>query len=246
LCNDELELGSSGQNGNSEQDKGVLVMKRLPLSLFVLLGFAAPAMAGNTVQNGSLENIDGTFMDNTGCNYMTLGNGSTTIPDWTVSTSSGAIVWAQSPTCDGYTAADGAFFVDLSGLGNSSPDGALNQSLSTLGGVTYTFSMDVGSGNDGTISASVGSQVLVLTAGTAFLVNGTSWTPETGTFVGNPLDTTPLLTIVDATPGSSVDFVDNFSITGTPAPTPEPASLGLYAMGLAGFAVLRRTRARRS
>jgi hypothetical protein len=118
------------------------VMKSLPLSLFVLLGFGAPAMANITVQNGSLENLNGTFV-NTTCNYMALGNGSTTIPDWTVSTTSGPIVWAQSPTCDGYTAADGAYFVDLSGFGNSSPDGALNQSLSTVGGVNYTFSMDV-------------------------------------------------------------------------------------------------------
>jgi hypothetical protein len=71
-------------------------MKRFPLSLFVLLGFAAPAMANNIVQNGSLENLNATF-SNTTCNYMTLGNGSTTIPGWTVSTSSGARPVMASP-----------------------------------------------------------------------------------------------------------------------------------------------------
>ena len=219
------------------------VMKTFPLSLFALLGFAAPAMA-NIVQNGSLENGNGTFV-NTTCNYMALGNGSTTIPGWTVSTSGGPIVWAQSPTCDGFTAADGTFFVDLSGFGFQSPDGALSQSLSTVGGVTYTFSMDIGP-NNGTVSASVSGKALTLTAGAAFSVNGTRWTPETGTFVGDPLNTTPLLTIKDASPGSTIDFVDNISITGAQAPTPEPATLSLYAMGLAGLAVRRRTRARHS
>jgi hypothetical protein len=206
-----------------------------------LLSFAVPAMA-DIVQNGSLENVNLTFIDNTGFNYMTLGDGSPTIPGWTVSTSTGAIVWAKSPTSDGFTAADGTFFVDLSGLGNSSPDGALNQALSTVGGVTYTFSMDVGSANNGTVSASVGGKTLVLTGGAAFSVNGTSWTPETGAFVGDPPNTTPLLTIKDETPGSVIDFVDNISITGQ-ATTPEPATLSLCAMGLA---VRRRTKARRS
>jgi hypothetical protein len=113
--------------------------------------------------------------------------------------------------------------------------------------VTYTFSMDVGSANNGTISVSVGGHTLVLTAGTPFVVNGTGWIPETGTFIGDPLNTTPLLTIMHGVPGSTIDFVDNFSISGTQAnPTPEPASLALFAMGLAGLAVRRRTRTRRS
>lgn len=228
----------------ARKDNWKHVMKTFRLSLLVLLGFAAPAMA-NIVQNGSLENGNGTFINQT-CNYMALGNGSTTIPGWTVSTSSGQIVWAQSPTCDGFSAADGSFFVDLSGFGSSSPDGALNQSLSTVGGVTYTFSMDIGP-NNGTIAVSVGGKAVTLTGGTAFSVGSTSWTPETGTFVGDPLNTTPLLTIKDASPGSTIDFVDNISITGAQGnPTPEPATLALCAMGLAGLAARLRTRARRS
>jgi len=207
----------------------------------LLAAVGTPTAQAQVLSNGSLENLNGTFVDNTGFNYMTLGDGSTTIPDWTVSTSSGFIVWAQSPTSDGFSAAAGTYFVDLSGLGNSSPDGALSQSLSTVNGATYTFSMDVGSANDGTISASVGGQTLVLTPGTAFLVGSTSWTPETGTFIAS--SSTPLLTIMDETPGSSVDFVDNVSIT---SPTPEPASLTLMAIGLAGLAAQRRTRALRN
>ena len=130
-----------------------------------MLGFAVPAVAANLVQNGSLEDTNATF-SGTGCNYMTLNNGSTAISGWTVSTSSGSIAWAQAPTCDGYSASDATHFVDLSGLGSSSPDGALKQTLSPLGAVTYTFSMDVGTANNGGTTVTVSGNVIALSSGT--------------------------------------------------------------------------------
>jgi hypothetical protein len=201
------------------------------VGIYILTG--ACASAAEIVQNGSFEALNGTFVDDSE-NYMSLDNGSTFITGWTVSTSSGAVVLGRSPTGDGYTAANGEYFVDLSGFGSSSPDGALNQTITTVGGATYAFSMDLAGANNGTVSASVGGNSLVLTPGTPFNVGGTEWIPETGTFVGDFLDMAPLLSITNETPGSDIDFVDNVSISGAAA-TPEPST---WAMMLLGFATL--------
>ena len=210
------------------------MLSRIAYALIGLLTLAlatAPARAAEIVANGSFESQTGTFVDG-GDSYMALSNGSTFITGWTVSSSSGDIVLGKGPTGDGYNAANGTYFVDLSGFGDSSPDGALSQTLSTVGGKTYTFSMDLYSGNTGTVSAIVGGVTLVLTAGTSFTVGTTTWTPETATFMGNPLDNTPLLTIMDKSPGSQIDFVDNISIFGPVTATPLPST---WTMLIAGF-----------
>ena len=202
---------------------------------------ASPATAA-IVQNGSLETLAGPFV-NTSFNYQQLGNGSTFITGWTVSTSSGHIVLAQSPTGDGQSAADGTYFVDLSGLGSESPDGALSQTIHTSAGATYAFSLDLASSNTGTVFASVGGAVLSLTSGSAFVVGGTSWTPWSGAFTGDALNHSPLLTIGDGTPGSQIDFVDNISIVQTGAAgVPEPATWALMILGFGGIGASMRRR----
>src|SRR5580765_7041570 len=94
---------------------------------------ASPAGAA-IVQNGSFETLEGPFFDN-GANYMEVFDGFTFISGWTVSSSLGApIVLGRTPTDDGYSAADGTYFVDLSGFGDSSLDGALSQTIHTSAG----------------------------------------------------------------------------------------------------------------
>ena len=194
------------------------------------------------VQNGSFETLTGPFV-NSAANYMQLANGSTEIAGWTVSTTKGNIVLAQSPTDDGFNAAQGTYFVDLSGLGSESLDGALSQTISTVAGAHYAFSLDLYSGNNGTIIASVGGNPITLASGASFTIGNTSWTPWSGTFTGNALDTSPTLMIKNGTPGSQLDFVDNVSIVRTGGSVPEPAawSLMILGFGLAG-ATLRRVR----
>jgi len=54
------------------------------------------------------------------------------------------IAWAMTPTRDGYTAASGTFFVDLTGFDADSPNGAVQQTLKNLiVGHVYNFSMAV-------------------------------------------------------------------------------------------------------
>jgi hypothetical protein len=152
-------------------------------------------------------------------------------------------VLGQTPTGDGFHASNGTYFVDLSGFGAESPDGAIRQLLGLVSGATYAFSMDLGTSNSGTISASVGGSALSLVAGSAFNANGTSWTTWTSSFVAG--SNSALLSIQNATPGSQVDLLDRISVTG-PTPggsVPEPESWALMLLGFGGLgAALRRGR----
>ena len=211
-------------------------------SLFVAGGQAS---AASIVLNGSLEDVNGTFV-NTACQYMALGASSNAIADWTVSASTtGRIVWANGPTCDTYRASQGSFFVDLSGFGGESPNGAIQQQLATTINQNYVFSLDLSTANDGATSVTIGADVLALVAGAPFVVGTTSWTPYTAAFTASTSN--PLLTVANASLGAgSIVFVDNVSMVADgPAPVPEPASAGLLAVGLAGLAARGWYRRRR-
>lgn len=211
------------------------------VTTLVLVGQAA---AANIVAKSSLEDLNGTFV-NTSDNYMALGAGSTAIAGWMVSPgTTGSIVWGKSPTADGFTAADGTFFVDLTGFGSNSPNGALQQTLATTGGVAYNFTLDVASFNTGVVLATIGSHAVGLSPGVPFVVAGTSWTPMTGTFVGDPLEPAPLLQVRNGTPGAQIVFFDNVSLTGqAPTSVPQPGVLVLLLSGGALVSmVLRRGR----
>ena len=216
-----------------------------PASLWAAaLCAATAAQAGNIVQNGSFETLAGPFV-NTTFNYMHLGNGSTFIDGWTVSTSTGPIVLAQSPTSDGYFASDGNYFIDVSGLSDESHDGAVSQTISTTAGAAYLFSMDLANINDGMVYASVGGNLLSLSAGSSFTVGTTAWTTWSAAFTGDALNQAPVLTIGVGNPGSQLDFIDNVSIVRTDVGgVPEPATWALMILGLGGAgATLRRRRA---
>ena len=208
---------------------------RLPrLTIHVLVAAAliastaGQAAASSIVLNGSFEDLNGSFVNST-CQYMTLGAGSTAIANWTVPAATiGNLAWADTPTCDGFSASHGEFFVDLSGLGNGSPNGALEQQLAATIGQAYSFSIDLATINNGDIAVVVGSELLTLSAGSPVLIGSTSWTPYTGTFIATTSD--PLLTIASAFPATIV-FVDNVSIEAQSVA--EPAS----SVALLGFSV---------
>jgi len=209
--------------------------------LVTALLFALPSDA-NIVQNGSFES--GAFAADVCGTYMRLPDGSTALDGWTVSTSADNLLWGDSPSCDipPYDAADGNFYVDLTGQGAESPDGALSQTLSVEDGTGYLFSIALFAGNTGGLVVSIGSNVLSLVAGASFVVGGGQWITYTAGFVGDGADLTPLLTLANATPGSMIVFVDDVRIEAVQAPA--PASLPLLAAGLAalGAGRLRRRR----
>jgi hypothetical protein len=142
---------------------------------------------------------------------MAVPAGSSAIPEWKVpSATKGELAWGMH-TCDGYSAAKGACFVDLTGFGADSPNGALRQSLRTQPGTRYRFSIDVCSCNDGSISVRVGKRSLSLSPGRPFTVGSASWTPMTAGFKG-PSNHKPVLKIQNATPGAQINFIGNVVI----------------------------------
>jgi len=193
----------------------------------VLLWMAGHAFASSIVINGSLEDPANNFAD-TSCNYMALSAGSTAITGWAVSASTpGPIVWGKSPTCDGYSASDGQFFLDLSGFGANSFDGTIQQQLMTTAGQEYSFSIDLGNSNNGAVTVMIDSDALTLSAGAA----GAQWTPYSATFTA--LSSNPFLTIKRASAVGDIVFVDNVSIVASSSAVPEPASATLLGFGIA-------------
>ena len=170
------------------------------------IAFGPPAP--NVVQNPGFENPTNTWQ-NTSCNYMALRAGSTTIPGWTVSSTTIAeIVWGKTLTCDDHTAAGGTFFVDLTGFGADSPNGAVQQTLKNLTvGHQYGLSLDVVTDNLPPIVSIAGTAV-ALTKGTTFKRGTDFWTIYTGSFLAPSVN--PVLKIQNH--GTDVGFVDTVII----------------------------------
>jgi hypothetical protein len=181
----------------------------LAIAAGTLLVTAAAAHApSNFVKNGSLENPNSSWR-NTRCKYMSVRPGSEAITGWKATAARGELAWAKAPTCDGYRAAKGRFFVDLTGFGADAPNGALQQRVTTSAGRRYKFSIDVCTCNDGVLSVTLGAQTLSLTPGRSFVVGTTSWRHLLGSFKGNA---SPKLKIMNATPGAQIMLIDNVVI----------------------------------
>lgn len=201
--------------------RNLLLVTTLTFSIALTAGSAS----ANLVANGSFE--DGDFV-NTAANYMRLNAGDPALTGWTVADT---VAWGLAPT-DGNTASDGVGFVDLSGFSAESPNGELQQILSTVSGLSYAFSIDR---QGGAIDVSIDGAPVALTAGGS---NG-AWTTYTGTFEATTAAS--LLSIANAAPGNRIVFIDRISVV------PEPGSLGLTLLGLAFVtSASRRGAARRS
>ena len=179
------------------------------LFLFAVSGVVpASSQNPNLVRNGSFENPKSTWV-NTSCNYMSLLAGATDIPHWTVTPDTiNEIVWAFAPTCDGNSAAAGNYFLDLSGFGGDSPNGAVQQTVKNLiPGQQYSFSMAVVASVP---LVTVDGVSLALTAGKPFRRRSTTWVPEIGAFTAQ--STTAALVLRNPQPGAQIVFVDKVAI----------------------------------
>ncbi len=213
-------------------------MRRIALA--ATLATLLPAAQAGFLHNGGLEDLAGNWADTT-CNYMAVAPGSSVIDGWTVSTgATGPMVWGRSTTCDGYAAAEGSHFVDLSGFGTDAGlAAALEQTLNALvAGETYTVSLQY-----------YGAAPTIAVDGVSLGAAGagvTSWTTLSGSFVAG--GSTALLSLRNV-PSSGFVFVDDVQVSGPSSgtPVPAPASLALAGLALAlaltlGTALRPRTR----
>lgn len=119
------------------------------------------------------------------------------------------IVWGKTLTCDGHTAGAGTYFVDLTGFGSDSSNGAVQQTLNNLTvGHKYSLSLDVIDDHLPPL-ITVDGTALTLTKGTSFTKGSDVWTIYKGSFIAQSAN--PVLAIQNQ--GISVELVDNVVIS---------------------------------
>jgi hypothetical protein len=209
----------------------------------LLLPLAASA---TLVNNGSFENLNNSYVDN-GSGYMLIANGdNSTIPDWTVADLN--IAWIKSGGKSGLVGTDGGYFLDLSGIVNTSPfGGVIGTTISTVAGHTYDLSFDVGRGN-----GEDGQPVVVLaTAGAqsqTFTVNTTDpgagkivWQTFHLQFLATDSSTTIKINGTSADNGNGFIGLDNVSASAVPeASTVIAGLLLLLPFGASTIRILRK------
>ena len=178
----------------------------------------------------------------------------TSLPGWSVTTGNIDIV---DSTCTGMTAADGAYFLDLTGTVGSGAGGTITQSIATTPGSQYTLNFYFGGNsqwqaqagnpfseyqNDGPIKsmdvlidgAQLGATYSINTTGNLWTNPG--WVYETTTFKATGNSTTLAFESLDS--GTYGPLLDGVSVTATSVP--EPAAIGLLCVGVIAVGAMRK------
>ena len=246
---------------------------RLAAAAAVLLAAGAAvvlapgARAASLVTNGDFDNVGNAFVNNTGLGSDDLQTpGATSIPGWTSATGFANDFWTAPSNSYGLTASPGngsGYFVDLTGQANNKPYGAIQQTISTVVGMTYDLTFDLGAS---TLYNGSGPAAAALTASatgagldgsqefTLAPTGADQWQSESLSFMADSTSTT-IEFLADSAFTSQYTGLDNVSValaspgggggtggggsTGSTA-VPEPASLALLAAGLLGLTMTRR------
>jgi hypothetical protein len=193
----------------------------------------------NLLTNGSFENTGSTFVPD-GNKVDNLPSGSSAIPGWTT-TNGTFTAWLENGNPYGISAADGSFFLDLTGYTDSVTYGGVMQSFATTTSANYVLTFDLGYGGD---SFAFGGPVSVhVTAGgssgnftsASGTPNPALWNLETLNFTASS-STTQLNITGLSTAGGEYIGLDNADVEiGTNSTIPEP---GTYTFVLAGIGLL--------
>ena len=205
---------------------------------------AGSAGAAELIVNGGFES--GTFThDPPYPTYETISGSNSDLTGWTAGAGT-SFVWGFNTTDINSYAGSG--FVDLTGVGNTVPHGILNQTISTVAGQQYTFSvyttLDPNASTVGiTVTADLSAITLAGTYGTwvGYSPSGAIWRQLTGNFTA--ADSSTIISIAGQAGSSFMIGLDNVSVTGPDAVTvPEASTWALMIAGFAGlgFAMHRR------
>jgi len=221
------------------------------LTLLTLMFAVAVVNArADLITNGSFENTGGTFTPD-GNLVDELNSGSTAIPGWTTINGT-QTAWIMNGNPWNISAAQGSFFLDLTGYSDSGKFGGVSQSFATTPGTNYIVTFDLGyGGNSGvfggpvTLRASAGGSSGTFTSGSG-TPNPAVWDLETFDFTATSTITTLDLVGI-STAGGAYIGLDNVDVeAGSAGPVPEPGTVGLLltGIGLLGGAARRQFCAR--
>ncbi len=224
---------------------------RKPVTLLpILLALATVNAYADLITNGSFEDTSKTFVGDAN-KVDELNSGSSAIPGWT--TINGVpTAWIMNGNPYGISAADGSFFLDLTGYSDFGTYGGVSQSFATTAGTSYVVTFDLGYGGDSTafggpvsvlVSAGGSSQTFTSGSGSP---NPAVWDLETFGFTATS-STTTLSLIGKTTTGGDYIGLDNVDVeVGTaPGPVPEPAAFTLLLTGMSVLGCAARRRFRR-
>jgi choice-of-anchor C domain-containing protein len=229
------EWNKDKTSANNPINTKELLMSKLsflkaPVSLIAGLVLSVSASA-NLIQNGSFENGDYSQQN---YSWVTVGNGQSNITGWDIG--GVAVDWHNSsefsPIQDGLRA------VDLNLNGGSGQTGTLSQTFATNAGTSYILDFYFAGPNTNFPNA---RQVQVDIAGSTTIFDQIAspnldlvWGMHSLSFTAIDASTTLTFSSVDSA-GYWGAVIDDVSVK-----VPEPASLALLTLGLAGLGFSRR------